>query len=208
NDDVEKAIGHVQYILQQQAANLDAHLMLSAIRLTQKRYQLLLDETEPLLKLAKLPEQLLFNRAVAFEHFKRYEQLGATLNQILAANPNHAEALNFLGYSYAVQNLQLDQAELLIKRALTLKPDDGYYLDSLAWVYFKKGDYAKAIELQSKALKQIPHDTVMHEHYGDMLWKVGKQDEARAAWQKSIDLKSAQPELLRKKITSGLETKP
>jgi len=191
-------------ILHDKPQQLDAHLLLSTIRLNRKEYRRMLDETEPLLRLKKLPPQLLFNRAVAFEHFKDYDQVETTLNRVLEHSPNYTEALNFLGYTYADQGIKLDKAKLLILRALHLKPNDGYYLDSLAWVYYKTGDYKKAAETQAKAIKQVSDDSVMHEHYGDILWRSGDIQGAQQAWRKALELKSEHPRLIKEKISKGL----
>lgn len=206
HDELEQASKRLQQVIKTKPEHLDAHLMLSSIRLNQKQYQKLLDETTALMAINKLPPQLLFNRAVAFEHFKQYEQSDAMLDRIIRRHPNHSEALNFLGYSYAMRRINLNQAKVLIQRALIQKPGDGYYLDSLAWAYYQSGDYAKAASTQSKALKQVPDDAVMHEHYGDILWKAGNLKGARKAWQQAIDMKSEHPQQLQQKITSGLNS--
>jgi len=205
-DKFDEASRRLQQILKDKPEHLEAHLMQSAIWLTQKKFRKLIDATAALMSLKQLPPQLLFNRAVAFEHFKQYEQTEAMLNRVIKRNPDHAEALNFLGYTYAVQGIHLDKAKKLIRRALLQKPGDGYYLDSLAWVYYRSGDYDTAAEMQSKALKQIPDDSVMHEHFGDIMWKKGKQQTARQAWKKAIELKSEHPQQLQQKIKSGLNS--
>ncbi len=204
-DELEQASKRLQQVIKAQPEHLDAHMMLSSIRVSRKQYQKLLDETEPLMGVSKLPSQILFNRAIALEHFKRYAQSDAMLNRIIKRYPNHSEALNFLGYSYALRGVHLKQARVLIQRALLQKPNDGFYLDSLAWVYYKSGDYAKAAQTQRQALKQVPDDAVMHEHYGDILWRNGDLKGARTAWRQAIDMKSEHPELLRQKIASGLK---
>ena len=204
HDQLDQATRRLQKILKEKPEHLGTHVMLSAVRLTQKKYRKLIDETASLMPMKKLPTQLLFNRAVAFDHFKEYAQAEVMLNRVIKRNPNDAEALNFLGYTYAVQGIKLNEAKALIQRALSQKPNDGYYLDSLAWAYFKSGDYDKAAGTQSKALKQVPDDAVMHEHYGDIMWKNGKQAAARKAWQKAIELKSEHPQQLQQKIKSGL----
>ena len=204
-DDMGAAEQRIKSVLHGHPRHLNAHLLLSAIRINQKKYRQLLDESEPVLALPKLPPQLLLNRAVAFDHFKEYEQAEAMLKRILTHHPKHSESLNFLGYIYALQGVQLNEAETLIKRALTHKPNDGYYMDSLAWVYYKNGEYAKALSTQEKAIEIISDDAVMFEHIGDILWRTGDKNAARNAWQKSIDLKSDQPDLLKRKIAEGLK---
>ena len=201
---LDQALSRLKDILKQQPRNLEAHLMRSSVRLAQGKYRLLLDETEAVTGINKLPSQLLFNRAVAFEHFKQYDQVENTLNRLLKHAPDYSEALNFLGYTYAVQGINLAKAEALIQLALIKKPNDGYYLDSLAWAQYKNGEFSKAEHTQAKALKQVADDAVMHEHYGDILWAGGHQEKARQAWQQAIDLKSEHPKALKKKIKSGL----
>ena len=202
---LRKALSLLNHILKSKPKHTEAQLIRSAIRLANGQYKLLLKETEVMLSMDNLHPQLLFNRAVAFDHLKDYGQLETVLTQLLKANPEHSEAMNFLGYSYATQGVHLDKAELLINQALSLKPDDGYYLDSLAWVYYQRSKYSKALEIQKKAITQIDDDPVMYEHLGDILWKTGDFPAARNAWKKSIELKADRPEKLRAKITNGLE---
>lgn len=204
NNDIPMAVKRLKGILNNDPKHLDALLMLSTIRLNQAKHQLLVDETEAIIATAKLPPQLLFNRAVAFEQLKQYEQVEKMLMRVMKAKPNHAEAMNFLAYTYAIQGIKLGKAEALLHRALILKPDNGYYLDSLAWVYYKNGQFAKAINTQAKALKHIDDDAVMHEHYGDMLWRHGDSAAARQAWQLAITLKSERTILIKEKIAKGL----
>ena len=182
----------------------DAYMLLSSIYLIQQKYQPLLDETDAAMTLQRIPSRLLFNRAVAYEHFKQYENAERSLRALLSTEPNHSEALNFLGYIFADQGINLVEAKGLIQRALEEKPGDGYYLDSLAWVYFKQGNFKKATELQRSAIEKVGDDPVMLEHLGDILWKSGVESEARASWQKALELKHDKPQLIRKKIAEGL----
>jgi len=201
--EIKQAESRLLAILKEQPQQLDTHLLLANIRLNQKQYRQLLNETEPLLSMKKLPPQLLFNRAVAFEHFKDYKHVESTLNRVLKHNPRYPEALNFLGYTYADQGIKLDKARELITRALKIKPDDGYYLDSLAWVYYKSAKYDLAASTQQQAIKQISNDSVMHEHYGDILWRQGKHSAAITAWQKALELEPEQPGRIKDKINHG-----
>ncbi len=201
----EKAAGRLQQVIRKHPEQLTAYSMLSSIRIAQKAYRKALDETDSTLAMRKLPPQLLFNRAVAFDHFKQYDQVEAMLKRILGQDSRHSEALNFLAYTYAVQGKHLDEATSLIQRALEQKPDDGYYLDSLAWIQYKQGNFKQAIATQRKALAKIEDDAVMHEHMGDMLWKSKQFDAARDQWEQAIKLKHDDPDKLKKKIVKGLE---
>ncbi len=188
--------------------NLEAFMMLSSIWLAQGKNKNVISYTEHLLANDGIYPQILFNRAVAFEHLKQYDGVVIMLNRVIAKHPKHSEALNFLGYTYAIQGIHLDRAEALIKRALQEKPGDGYYLDSLAWVYYKKGDYATALVSQKQAVASISDDAIMFEHLGDILWKNGDFDSARRAWQKAIELNSDNNKQLKGKISGGLEPQP
>jgi tetratricopeptide (TPR) repeat protein len=200
----DAAIKRTKSVLAAHPDSSQAYLLLSMIRLAREEYRLLLDETAPAMKLKVVPTRLLFNRAVAFDHFKQYDALEKSLRTLLASHPDDSEALNFLGYSLADRGVRLDEAERLIKHALRIKPNDGYYLDSLAWTYFKQGKYAKAIKVQTRAVGIIKKDAVMHEHLGDMYWKHGDHAKARAMWKEAIQLKAKNPELLRQKIKEGI----
>jgi predicted Zn-dependent protease len=201
----EKAVTRLKLVIRQHPEQLVAYTMLSSIRIAQKEYRKALDETATTLAFRKLPPQLLFNRAVALEHFKKYADVEITLKRVLEHDSRHTDSLNFLAYTYAIQGIHLDEAEKLIGRALAQKPDDGYYLDSLAWIQYKKGQIKLAIATQKRALELVGDDPVMREHMGDMLWKNEQQDEARNEWQRAIKLKHENPAMLRKKITQGLE---
>lgn len=201
---VNRAEKQVKAIISEFSDSEDAYMLLSSIYLRQKEYRLLLDETETALVLPYLPARLLMNRAIAYEHFKQYDGIKKSLKQLLDKDPDFPDALNFLGYVYAEQGIKLVEAESLIQRALKQKPDDGYYLDSLAWVYFKQGNYNKAIKIQTKALLKITDDAIMFEHMGDMFWKNGDKERARSNWEKSLQFDHDKPEKVSKKIAEGL----
>jgi len=196
---------HLQNVLKQDANNARAWVLLSTLYLAQEQYQKLLDQTKNALTLQPIPQRLYMNRAIAFEHFKRYNDVEATLEQLLQNNPKHADALNFLAYTYAEQGIKLDKAKDYIQRALAQKPKDGYYLDSLAWVYYKSGEYSKAANTQQKALELVGDDATMHEHLGDIFWKLGKKEKAIEQWQQAIALDAKNTAILHQKIKHGMQ---
>jgi tetratricopeptide (TPR) repeat protein len=112
----------------------------------------------------------------------------ASLKKALEIKPDHADALNYLGYTYAEAGEHLDEAISLIKRALVIKKDNGYILDSLAWAYYQKGMYKEALEVMISAIDKSDDDPVMREHYGDILLKLGKKDKVKEQWIRSLEL--------------------
>ena len=183
--------------------SLSVYEMLSGLRLQQKRYQAVVDESEKATDLG-YSQILLFNRAISFEKLKDFVKLDTTLNTILAKDPNDAEALNFYGYSLADRGVRLQDAQTMVEKALSIRPDDGYYLDSLAWVLYKKKEYDKALKLQLDAVRVIKNDPVMMEHLGDIYWQNKDANQAKASWQKAIDLEHSEPEKVKLKIERGL----
>jgi tetratricopeptide (TPR) repeat protein len=133
-------------------------------------------------------ERYYLSLAEVFEKTKQHDELEKALRTLLALNPNNANALNFLGYSYADRNIKLTEAEEMIQKALKLKPNDAFILDSMGWVYFKKKDYKRAEEYIRRALKEIPDEPVILEHLGDVLSAQGKKNEAIEMYQKSLEL--------------------
>jgi predicted negative regulator of RcsB-dependent stress response len=92
----------------------------------------------------------------------------------------------------------------MVEKALSIRPDDGYYLDSLAWVFFKKKEYDKALKLQLDAVKVIKNDPVMMEHLGDIYWQNKEENQAKTSWQRAVDLGHGKPEQVKLKIKRGL----
>jgi len=201
----DAALTRLRTIIRENPEVENAYALLSSALLHQKKYRQILTETEAALALPKVSVQLLFNRAAAFEGLKQYEKAAGQIKKLFVIEPGNIEALNFLGYLYAEQGVYLDEAEELILRALKQKPGNGYYLDSLAWVHYKRGDYNKALSFQRKAIGKIPDDPIMQEHLGDILWKAGKSDAARATWKKALRLGHENSDLIRKKIGTGLQ---
>ena len=127
-----------------------------------------------------------FSLGVVNDKLGRLDNVISSMEKVIAINPKHATALNYLGYTFAERNMRLDEAEKLILRALEVRPDDGFFIDSLAWVYYRKGDFPKAEETQRRAIAINPDDPVILEHMGDILSALGKKGEAAAQYEKAI----------------------
>ena len=124
------------------------------------------------------------------------------MKAIIAIDPTHAEALNYLGYTYAELGTNLDEAEDLIKRAMKHKPNDGYITDSLGWVYYKKGLYKKAINLLEEAVSLTPDDATILEHLGDAHMKANNPKKGLQYYKKALEKKGEDTKALEQKIQS------
>jgi len=96
--------------------------------------------------------------------------------------------------------VNLVEAKHMIKTALEIEPEDGYIMDSMAWVYYKLGQYKKALDYILEALKRVPQDPIILEHLGDIYLSLGKKTKAAEAYQKSIEFQHAEPEKIRRKL--------
>src|SRR5438132_1627504 len=137
---------------------------------------------------AKFPSEssLTFELAAVFEKQKKYSDAEAVFRQLIAREPNHAGALNYLGYMLAERGERLDESVGYIKRALAIEPDNGSYLDSLGWAYFKSGKLDLAEENLKRAADQLLTNSVVQDHYGDVLAKLGRYDQAITAWNRAL----------------------
>jgi tetratricopeptide (TPR) repeat protein len=126
---------------------------------------------------------------------------GITLvKQILEKEPDNPDALNFVGYSYVEKGINLDEAEKMIKKALEIKTDDPYITDSLAWLYYVKGDYEKAFMYQSKVLEKINDDPTILEHMGDICRALNRFDEALRYYKEALNYDPEDVESILKKL--------
>ena len=131
-----------------------------------------------------------FNYGAAAEQAGLYDKAADLLRKSIALDPeNSAEAYNYLGFMWADHNMNLDEAETMIRRALESEPNNASYLDSLGWVEFRKGQFDRALDNLLRAAKTAEHDDpVVFEHIGDTYLKLNRTQEALEAWQKALAL--------------------
>ncbi|HPC85017.1 MAG TPA: tetratricopeptide repeat protein [Smithellaceae bacterium] len=123
---------------------------------------------------------------VLLEKTGRFEESIQSMKQVLVIDPGNADALNFIGYSYADRGIHLDEAEQMIAQALKIKPDNGYILDSMGWVHFKKNNHESALTYLKKALEFLPEDPSIMEHLGDVYFEAGRREEALEWYRKAM----------------------
>jgi Flp pilus assembly protein TadD len=118
--------------------------------------------------------------------------------------------LNYLGYSLIEKKLNLQEAMEMVKKAVELRPNDGYIIDSLGWAYYQLGDYEQAVTHIERAVELLPADPIIAEHLGDAYWRVGRKLEAKFQWQHARDNKPEPADLARieGKLKDGLPDVP
>lgn len=148
-----------------------------------------------------------YSRGTCYERLKKWPQAEVDLQKALQLYPDQPLVLNYLGYSWIDQNKNLKQGMALIEKAVALKPDDGYIVDSLGWAHFRQGNFKEAVKYLERAVELRPEDPVLNDHLGDALWRVGRQREARFQWDQSLTL-SPEPEeveKIRQKLANGMK---
>jgi Flp pilus assembly protein TadD len=150
--------------------------------------------------------RLYYDRGVSLERSGRWPLAEADLKHALELAPQEPLVLNYLGYSWIDKGENLSDALKMIERAVELRPNDGYIVDSLGWAYYRLGDLAKATQYLERAIELMPEDPTINDHLGDVYWKVGRKLEARFQWTHARDLKPDPDELekIEQKLKVGL----
>jgi tetratricopeptide (TPR) repeat protein len=160
-------------------------------------------------------DELLFNLGVVYGEARRTDEALVYMRQALEKNPDNASALNYIGYTWAEKGVNLDQAEAMISRAIELRPEDGYIVDSLGWVYYMRalplvdsGRSREARPLLGRALSELERaheltggDPVISEHLGDTYLLLDEKQRALEKFEEAIRLEpreGEQPDLLEK----------
>ncbi|GLK71925.1 tetratricopeptide repeat protein [Ancylobacter dichloromethanicus] len=150
---------------------------------------------------------LYYFRGTCFERTKQWDKSEADLKKALALSPNQPHVLNYLGYSWIDQGVNLEAGTDMIRKAVSLRPDDGFFIDSLGWAYYRTGHYDEAVRELERAVELKPNEAVINDHLGDAYWKVDRKLEARFKWNHARDLKPEPDELadIERKIAVGLD---
>ncbi len=145
-------------------------------------------------------------RGICSERSKQWPKAEADLKKALELQPEQPHVLNYLGYSWIDQGINLDEAMKMIRRAVEQRPDDGYIVDSLGWAYYRIADYDNAVKNLERAIDLKPEDPTINDHLGDAYWRVGRTLEAKFQWQHAKDLKPDPEELpkIDAKLKDGL----
>ena len=145
-------------------------------------------------------------RGISYERSKEWKRGEADLEKALELFPEQPQVLNYLGYSWIDQGMNLERGTQMVRRAVELRPNDGYIVDSLGWAYYRQGQYEAAAKELERAIELRPEDPVINDHLGDAYWKVDRHLEAHFQWRHARDLKP-EPEDLAKielKLKNGL----
>ena len=153
---------------------------------------------------------IVFELGAVYDKQKKFAEAETAFKQVIAREPDNSAALNYLGYMLAERGERLDESVSLVQKALQIEPDNGSYLDSLGWAYFKSDRLDLAEENLRRAADQMKTNSVIQDHHGDVLFKLGRFDEAIAAWNRALngDGDSVKRTEIDKKIRSAKQKLP
>ena len=151
-----------------------------------------------------------YYRGICEERSKQWSKAETDMRKALELQPEQPHVLNYLGYSWIDQGVNLDEGMKMIKRAVEQRPDDGYIVDSLGWAYYRIGNYEEGVKNLERAIDLKPEDPTINDHLGDAYWRVGRTLEAKFQWAHARDLKPEPDDLpkIEAKIENGLPDDP
>lgn len=149
---------------------------------------------------------LFYTRGIALERNQNWKRAEADFLKALELAPNQPNVMNYLGYSWTEQGINLKKAKGMIQKAVNLRPEDGYIIDSLGWILYRTGNFIEAVPKLEKAVQLRPNDQTINDHLGDAYWRVDRRIEARFQWRRALSM-DPDPELvteIESKLKQGL----
>ena len=210
-EDKEQAFELLEGIAAAEPDKTDALIELGNLLRRDEEYERAESAYSRAIKRLQEPKQehwtLYYSRGISFERTKRWPEAEADFLFALELQPEQPFVLNYLGYSWVDQGLNLDEAKDMLHRAVNARPDDGFIVDSLGWVFYRLEDYDKAVEYLERAVTLQPGDPVINDHLGDAYWRVGREREAYYQWRRALTLDPEEDVIakIKEKLTSGLD---
>jgi len=151
--------------------------------------------------------EILYRRGASYERLGDYVSSDKDLLKSLEVNPDDAHVLNYLAYSWLEREYKIDVSLQMLEKAYTNQSNDPYIIDSIGWAYYLIGDYAKAENFLKRAVELMPEDPIVNDHYGDILWMLGRKIQARYFWGNVLILEETEVKMkknIKVKLFEGL----
>ena len=198
----------LERLIAEQPNDLEAIMALGNVMRSRKEFAECADVYGKGISTLKNPQRanwlIFYFRGICNERAKQWSGAETDFKRALELFPDQAHVLNYLGYSWIDQGVNLDEGMRMIRRAVEQRPDDGYIVDSLGWAYYRIRDYDEAVKHLERAVELKPQDPTINDHLGDAYWKVGRTLEATFQWAHARDLNPEPDDL--KKINEKLRT--
>jgi tetratricopeptide (TPR) repeat protein len=209
-DRTDEAKRRLQKLIADDGKDIDAIMALGNILRGRKAFDECAQVYSKAIATITTPERpnwlVFYFRGICNERAKNWVQAEKDLKQALVLYPDQPHVLNYLGYSWIDQGINLDEGMRMIRRSVEQRPDDGYIVDSLGWAFYRLGNYDEAVKNLERAVELKPEDPTINDHLGDAYWKIGRTLEANFQWSHARDLKPEPEELvkIKQKLTTGI----
>ena len=208
---VDEAKTHLKALVAADPSDIRSYLAYGSVLSQSKDYQAMADNyNQAVAQIGATPNRthwsIFYQRGIAFERLKQWDKAEPDFLKALELNPDQPQVLNYLGYSWVDMNINLEKGLNMIKKAVDLRPDDGFIVDSLGWAYYRMGKFDEAVKQLEHAVELKESDATINDHLGDAYWRVGRKLEAGFQWKRSL-LAKPEPEdakRIQDKLSSGL----
>jgi tetratricopeptide (TPR) repeat protein len=210
----EEARERLQALAEEKPDDIEGAFAYANILRAGKRYSEAAEAYAKIIKILGEPKRehwsLYYFRGMSYERAKQWTLAEKDFQLALKLSPDNPQVLNYLGYSWVDQGVNLDQALEMIRKAVSLRPKDGYIIDSLGWAYYRLGRFEEAAAELEKAIVLSPSDPTINDHLGDAYWKTDRKLEARFQWLRAVENKPEPEDLpkIEKKLKEGLADDP
>jgi tetratricopeptide (TPR) repeat protein len=182
------------------AEDLASLLAAAEVYQRQERYAEAVPILSRALEQAETSVQVRYWLAASYERSGDRQSAAEEFRALLDVDPTYAPALNYLGYMWAEDGRNLNEAVVLVDRAVAQEPDNGAYVDSLGWAHFQLGNDTEARELLERAARLLPEDPVILEHLGDVYSRSGDAQRARRSYERALELAGENRDAVRTKL--------
>lgn len=207
----EEARKHLKDSIAAEPSDIRGYLAYGSLLSDQKEYEEMAKNYDKAIEIiGQMPKRsdwsIFFQRGIAYERLKKWELAEPNFKKALELYPDQPQVLNYLGYSWVDMNIKLDEGLGMIRKAVDLRPDDGYIVDSLGWAYYRLGRFEDAVSELERAVELRASDATINDHLGDAYWRAGRKLEAIFQWRTALAMKPEEAEIakIKAKIKSGL----
>jgi tetratricopeptide (TPR) repeat protein len=209
-DKFDEAVARLRKLVAEKPDRIDAALTLADLLRGKEKYADAVQAYDTAIGRIRNAEErhwpVFFGRGIVLERTKNWGKAEADMKRALQLSPEQPHVLNYLGYSWIDQGVNLDEGMKMLQRATELRPDDGAITDSVGWAFYRLGQYDKAVEWLERAAEQKSDDATIVEHLGDAYWHVGRRREARFQWERALNQKPDKDRIavIKEKLANGL----
>lgn len=211
-DETDEAIDMLERMVKDRSDDLPVASSLAELLRSEERYDDARKQYDKVIAQVDTLEArhwpLLYARGISLERLGEWRSAEADFLSALELNPNEPLVLNYLGYTWVDQGVNLEKALGMIERAVEQRPEDGYMIDSLGWALYRLGQYEEAAAWLEKAVGLKPEDPTINDHLGDAYWRIGRRLEAKFQWRHAVAMGPEDEDLaqIRAKIVDGMPT--